>query len=67
MERLRVAMIPVDQDMAKKKQWNQMPLDALVDDLGRRTKGAVLRIERPAPTTTEQQVVEKDLFFELTL
>ena len=27
MKNLRVAMIPVDEEMAKKKRWNHMPLD----------------------------------------
>jgi hypothetical protein len=35
MERLRVAMIPVDQEMAKKKRWGAMPLDEIVAALGR--------------------------------
>ncbi len=30
MEKLRVAMIPVDEEMAKKKRWNHMPLKELI-------------------------------------
>lgn len=65
MKRLRVAMIPVDQEMAKKKRWNHMPLDDLVTALEERTKGAVLRVDRPMPDTQEN-VVEDKLFFEVT-
>jgi hypothetical protein len=68
MERLRVAMIPVNQEMAKKKRWNKMPLDALVTALGKQTKGAtgaVLRVDQPKPAT-QQNVVEDRLFFEVT-
>jgi hypothetical protein len=66
MENLRVALIPVDEAMAKKKRWNHMPLDELVEALDERVKGVVLRIDKPAPYTGEQ-VTEKDLFFEVTL
>jgi beta-lactamase superfamily II metal-dependent hydrolase len=66
MQRLRVAMIPVDQEMAKKKRWNHMPLDELVTALNERAKGVVLRVDQPMPATQEQ-VVEDPLFFEVTL
>jgi hypothetical protein len=64
MEKLRVAMIPVDQAMAKKKHWDHMPLDELVAALNEKAKGLVLRVDRPTPTTREQ-VVEDRLFFEV--
>jgi hypothetical protein len=66
MEKLRVAMIPVDQEMAKKKRWGHMPLDELVTALGKQAKGVVLRVDKPMPATQEQ-VVEDRLFFEVTL
>lgn len=65
MERLRVAMIPVDHDMAVKKRWGKMPLDELVMALQQHAKGAVLRVDRPKPETGEN-VVEDPLFFEVT-
>jgi hypothetical protein len=65
MKNLRVAMIPVDQAMAKKKRWNHMPLDELVASLDAKAKGVVLRIDKPMPQTREQ-VVEDPLFFEVT-
>jgi hypothetical protein len=63
MQRLRVAMIPVDQEMATKKRWGHMPLDELVTALGQRA--TVLRIDKPMPATSER-VVEDKLFFEVT-
>jgi hypothetical protein len=66
MERLRVAMIPVDQAMAAKKRWGHMPLDELVTALNARAKGVVLRVDKPKPVTQER-VVEDPLFFEVTL
>jgi hypothetical protein len=65
MKRLRVAMIPVDHDMAVKKRWGKMPLDELVAALDSQAKGAVLRVDKPKPATTEN-VVEDKLFFEVT-
>jgi hypothetical protein len=65
MKRLRVAMIPVDQEMAKKKRWGHMPLDELVKALGEQATGAVLRVDKPKPATQEK-VVEDRLFFEVT-
>jgi hypothetical protein len=65
MERLRLAMIPVDEKMAQKKRWGHMPQDDLVAALVKKTNGATLRVDRPAPTTSEQ-VAEDKLFFEVT-
>ena len=64
MEKLSVAMIPVDEAMAKKKHWDHMPLDELVAALNEKAKGLVLRVDKPTPTTREQ-VVEDRLFFEV--
>jgi hypothetical protein len=66
MENLRVAMIPVDEAMAKKKRWNHMPLNELVGALEEKAKGVVLRADKPAPTTNEK-VHEEELFFEVIL
>jgi hypothetical protein len=65
MENLRVAMIPVDEEMAKKKRWNHMPLDELVKSLDKKAKGVVLRIDKPMPASKER-IVEDKLFFEVT-
>ena len=65
MTRLRVAMIPVDHEMAVQKRWGTMPLDELVAALNQQAKGVVLRVDKPKPATTEN-VVEDKLFFEVT-
>jgi hypothetical protein len=65
MERLRVAMIPVDHAMAVKKRWGKMPLDELVTALKGQAKGVVLRVDEPKPLTQEN-VVEDKLYFEVT-
>jgi hypothetical protein len=66
MEKLRVAMIPVDEVMAKKKRWNQMPLGDLVTALQQRAKGAVIRADQPLPASTER-LTEQPLYYEVTL
>jgi hypothetical protein len=65
MQRLRVAMIPVDHEMAVKKRWGKMPLDDLVAALNERAKDVVLRVDRPKPKT-QANVIEDKLFFEVT-
>jgi hypothetical protein len=65
MKRLRVALLPVDHEMAVKKRWNKMPLNELVDALKERAKDGVLRVDQAKPPTMEN-VVEDKLFFEVT-
>jgi hypothetical protein len=67
MENVRVAMIPVDEKMAKKKRWNHMPLPELVRELSRKTNGAVVRADKPLPDTRELLKEHEDLYYELTL
>jgi hypothetical protein len=68
MERLRVAMIPVDHDMAVKKKWGKMPLPELVGALGKQVKGVVLRTDDTAMPSSQENVVEGPdrLFYEIT-
>ena len=67
MVNLRVAMIPVDHDMAVKKRWGKMPLDDLVAALSKQAKGAVLRVDQPTPPDIHgEAVVEDPLFYEVT-
>jgi hypothetical protein len=67
MEKLRVAMIPVDHDMAVKKRWGKMPLEELVAALAKQAKGAVLRVDQPMPGDLHgEKVVEDPLFYEVT-
>ena len=65
MLRLRVAMIPVDHEMAVKKRWGKIPLDELVSALNEHTKDVVLRVDQPKPKT-QANVIEDKLFFEVT-
>jgi hypothetical protein len=65
MQRLRVAMIPVDHEMAIKKRWGKMPLDELVAALNERARDVVLRVDQPKPKT-QANVIEDKLFFEVT-
>jgi hypothetical protein len=62
MRRLRVAAIPVDEAMARKRRWNAMPLPGLVARLEEMTGGRLLRSDRPAPTGIDA-LTEDDLFF----
>jgi hypothetical protein len=67
MTNLRVAMIPVDHEMACKKRWGKMPLDELVAALSKQAKGAVLRVDKPTPPELHgEAVVEDPLFYEVT-
>ncbi len=51
MDSLQTAVIPVDQEMAKKKKWGAMPLTPLVSALKDKTssKGFVLRTDKDLP------------------
>ena len=66
MAKLRVAMIPVDQKMARKKRWNHMPLDELVKALKERASGGVFISDRTPPATRERLADDK-LYFEIML
>jgi hypothetical protein len=47
------AMIPVDHAMAVKKRWGRMPLPELVDRLGEKTEGRILRVDDKIQTQNE--------------
>jgi hypothetical protein len=68
MKNLRVAMIPVDHDMAVKKRWGKMPLDELVTALKQQAKGVVLRVDDKAVPDSHENVTEDPgkLFYEVT-
>jgi hypothetical protein len=70
MKNLRVAMIPVNHDMAVKKRWGKMPLDELVDALKGQAKGVVLRVDDQQMPASRESVIEDDgpdrLFYEVT-
>lgn len=67
MGNLRAAMIPVDHAVALKKRWGNMPLPELLDALDERTRRFVLRSDKPAPRDGPYPLVERELYFELTL
>src|SRR5262249_53501891 len=68
MKNLRVAMIPVNHEMAVKKRWGKMPLDELVDALKQQAKGVVLRVDDPQMPASKENVFEDPgkLFYEIT-
>jgi hypothetical protein len=67
MERLQVAMIPVNHDMAVKKHWGKMPLDELVSALNKKINGAVIRSDQTAPASFPFPLEENSLYYELSL
>jgi hypothetical protein len=70
MTNLKIALIPVDHEMAIKKRWGNMPLPQLEQRLHEITKGRVLRIDRdvpPALTGSVEQDATKGLYYEVTL
>jgi hypothetical protein len=69
MDKLGLAMIPVDEAMAKKKRWGRMPLPALLEALTHKTGGAVLRSDDKAvPAAVTGKVdASNPLYYEVTL
>lgn len=65
MAKLRVAMIPVDQKMARKKRWNHMPFNELVKALKEKADGGLFIADR-APPDTRERLVDDKLYFEIT-
>jgi hypothetical protein len=63
MANLELAAIPVDQAMAVKKGWGQMPLPALVQALTEKTNGKVLRSDDTPPAM--DRVIIEPLYFEI--
>jgi hypothetical protein len=68
MENLRVAMIPVNHEMAEKKHWGKMPLKELVEALEKQAKGVVLQADAQVPDSQVKvdQDPNKDLYYEVT-
>jgi hypothetical protein len=68
MEKLEVAIIPVDHEMAIKKRWGNIPLgslEAALIEITTENDGFVLRADMPlSPKAKERHVVETDLYFE---
>jgi len=66
MSSLKVAMLPVDQAVAKKMGWDRIPLAELVDRLGEITKGGVLRVDNQVPAALKGRVTDTALFYEMS-
>jgi hypothetical protein len=67
MDNLEIAMIPVDQDVARQRHWGRMPLPSLVSALEEKTHGVVLQSDQKAPPTVAGLLDEHDLYFEVTI
>lgn len=65
MERLRYALNPVDEAMARKKRWAHIPLQSLEAALESQSDHGLIRADRPPPAG--RNVVEDPLFFEVHL
>ena len=64
MKRLSIAAIPVDHEMAVKKNWGKMPLPALVEALQGAAKSGVLRSDQ-TPAKLPLGVVADPLYFDI--
>jgi hypothetical protein len=70
MENLKIALIPVDHEMAVKKGWGKMPLVELEKRLNEITKNRVLRIDQKIPAALVGHVTEdssKKLYYEVSM
>jgi len=70
MTNLKVACVPVDHEMAVKKNWGQMPLGELESRLNAITKGGVLRSDQGIPLALKnsvQQDTAQALYYEVEL
>jgi beta-lactamase superfamily II metal-dependent hydrolase len=67
MPNLQTALIPVDHQMALLKRWGNMPLIELLDALNEKTRERVIRVDEDLPAALAAEVIETDLFFELTV
>jgi len=66
MTTLKTAVIPVNEEVAKKMRWVAMPLTSLVEALNERIGGRTLRTDiRPAAAVSGVRV--DTLFYEFTL
>jgi hypothetical protein len=66
MKRLRTAMVPVDEEVARRQGWDQMPLPSLMARLSELTGGRILRSDAPAPADAPD-ITERPICFEVRL
>ena len=67
MEKLELAFVPVDREMAVKKRWNQMPLNDLMKRLNEITDERVVRIDSDIPAKLSKRMTPDKLFHEIVL
>jgi hypothetical protein len=67
MEQLKIALIPVDHEMALKKRWGKMPLDDIEKRLNDKTGKRVLRVDKPVPAALQGEVPDNALYYEVTI
>jgi len=67
MESLELAFVPVDREMAIKKNWNQMPLNELMTRLNEITEDRVVRIDSDIPEKLQTSMKPDRLFHEIAL
>src|SRR5207302_1903301 len=66
MQKLDVAMLPVDEEMAKQKCWTHIPLSGLVATLEEKTGKRVVRSDQRPPDGMNN-LVGTNLYYELAL
>jgi hypothetical protein len=68
MSDLRFALVPVDQEIARKRRWHEMPLPGLITRLKEKAaKGGMLQSDQPLPLGAGGAVKEDKLYIEVTL
>ncbi|MFN3232354.1 MAG: MBL fold metallo-hydrolase [Alphaproteobacteria bacterium] len=68
MDKLALALVTTDDEMAKKVGWGTLPWPALLDRLDEKTGGNVLRTDRKKPAGLDSfEVVEDELYYDVFL
>ena len=66
MQKLNVALLPVDVDLAEQKRWSRIPLPSVVEALQEKTGKRLIQSDKGAPEGMSN-LVRTDLYYELTL
>lgn len=69
MKRLRIALNPVDEDMAGKKHWDHIPLPSLEDALRHQAAEGLVRADQASAGSgaAPGRIEENQLFYEVTI